>query len=433
MKDKEKLTNNIKNCLIAFLFVSAVLLFYKAVFYESNGNLGKISSLFSVKSSLSKTSSSGTKNTVLKTEPIFVLITAKDGSHYSIKYDSQSKSDMFSKFSASLEGALGSSGEPSQISETQWQKVLRSSGVFFDYLYPQPLSFIADCLGTEISGTYSSKYVRRLYLGDNNGNLMLYYIDADDGLIYSCNTALSFSTVSTKIADFPLGNANFAFELGTDYESLDPYFIFSHENGKLRELSITNPLGGNFSADNILSLFGMNSHSVYEYIEDDGSNVYVEGGKTLRIEKSGKMLFSVTGNDGVPISGSDENLSIDDLISFCSSVAEKSIGAMCGDAYLNLVKTKSGSVPSSGEVCFGYLADGIPVSLPDGGYAADFHINGGSITGAELHFRKYTFSGNTILTLPEKQATAIAKSSSGEPLLIYEDNNDSISAKWILN
>jgi len=433
MKDKEKLSNRAKNCLIAVLFVTAILLFYKAVFYESSSDLSKISSLFTGKSAVNAAVSTDVNSSELKAEPVFILVTAKDGSHYSLKYDSQSKSDMFSKFSAALEGALGSSGAPTLISASDWQQVLRGNGVFFDYLYPQPLAFIAKCLGTQISGDASLKTARRLYLGDENGNVMLYYIDAGDGLIYSCTTALSFSTISSKITEFPMGTANFAFESGSDYASIDPYFIFSHESGKLREISAVNPIGSDFSVSDLLSLFGMNSRSAYHYPDDDGSDVYMEGGKTLRIESSGKVLFNVTGNDGVPVTDPSQALTITDCVSFCSEIAKNSVGLLSGDAYLGLVKISNSSVPSSSEISFGYFAGGIPVSLPSSSYAADFQLTDGSITSAELYYRKYTFSGNTIKTLPEKQATAIAKATGGEPLLIYEDNNDGISASWIVN
>ncbi len=432
MKDKRKLINSAKSCLIAVLFVTAMLLFYKAVLYESSTDLSKISSLFTGNSAVNTAATSAAKSTELKAEPAFILITAKDGSHYSIKYDSQNKSEMFSKFSVALAGALGSSGEPTQITTSDWQQALRGSGVFFDYLYPQPLAFIANCLGTQIVGGASAKTARRLFLGDNNGNLILLFIDESDGLFYSCTTALSFSTISSKITEFPLGTANFAFEL-KDYDSIDPYFILSHENIKLREISTANPLRSDFSVDDLLSLLGMNTHSAYKYSEDDGSDVYVEGGKTLRIETSGKVLFNVTDNDGIPVTGNSADLTIADCLSFCSGIAEKSVGLMSGDGYLGLVNIAKSAVPSSSEIFFGYFVGGIPVSLPGSSYAADFQITGGIITGAELYFRKYTFSGNTIMTLPEKQATAIAQRSSGEPVLIYEDNTNGVSSTWIKN
>jgi len=432
MKDKAKLINTAKNCIIAVLFVSSIFLLFKAVFYESSNDLSKMSSLFTGSSGKSAAVSPSAESTELKAEPVYILITAKDGSHYSLKYDSQSKSEMFSKFSAALGEALGSSGEPTQITSDEWQQVLGGNGVFFDYLYPQPLAFIANCLGTKISGSASTKTARRLFLGGDNDKLILYYIDESNGLFYSCNTALSFSTVSSKITEFPLGSAKFAFEL-KDYESLDPYFIFSHESGKIREISAVNPLRSDYSTDDLLSLFGINSHTVNKYPDDDGSEVYVEGGKTLRIETSGKVLFSVTGNDGIPVASSSGDLTITDCLSACSSIAEKSVGLMSGDGNLGLVKILNSSVPSSSEISFGYFGGGIPISLPDANSAADFQISNGVIIRAELYFRKYTFSGNTIMALPEKQATAIAKPLGGEPVLLYEDKIDGVSPEWIIN
>lgn len=434
MKDKAKLIDMAKNCVIGLLFISAVFLMFKSVVNKPESVLESLSIIFSGNTGSSTSNLPDSESSGNAAFPVFLLTTTEDGSHYAVKYDSQSKDKIISQFSAYLGEALGSSGELSEISVEQWQQTLRGSGVFFDYLYPAPLSSIASWLGYEITDEASSKTARRLFLGNDDGNMILYFISEGDGKIFSCETARSFSSLSPKIAECPIGTANFAFELGEEYANLDPYFIFSHESGTLSAVTVSNPLReSSFDSSNLLPFFGMNSQTVSEYTETDGSQVYVDGEKTLRVEASGAVIFSVTGNNGLYLNSNSGTLSIIDSISSCYEIVKNSIGLMSGDASIGLVGVTNASSPSSCSINFGYYVDGIPVTLPGGGFAASFDISGGAIIRAELNYRKYTSSGGTLMALPEKQASVIAEAKGGEPVLTYEDKTDSVDCTWIIN
>ena len=434
MKDKAKLIDLAKNLVIVFLLLSAVFLLFKAVVRSPKNVLESIDDFFGGSADVSAVSPLDNANAESAASPIFFLITAEDGSHYAVKYDSQIKSKIISQFSGYLGEALGSSIALRETSVEQWQTALSGSGVFFDYLYPQPLSAIASWLGTNITNDASNKKARRLFLGNDNGNLILYFISESDGTIYRCNTSSSFSSLAPKIAEYPLGTANFAFELGNEYANLDPYFIFSRESTSLQAVTVSSPVrDSSFDSAALLNYFGMNSHVASEYTEVDGSEVYVDGDKALRIEASGKVSFSATGNNGVLLSSNSGALTITDCISACYKITKNSIGLSSGDGAVGLVNVEGISTPSSCTITFGYFADGIPFTLPGGRYAARFEISNGAIVKAELYFRKYTLSGGSAMALPEKQVTAIVKSKGGEPILTYEDKTDSVSCTWIIN
>lgn len=428
MKDKSKLIDTAKNCVIVLLFISSVLLLFKSVINTPGSVKESLSTLFGGSPSESNLNSPVNVSSGIAASPVFILTTTKNGPHYAVKYDSQSKEKMISQFSTYLGEALGTAGTLKEVSAIQWQTALRGSGVFFDYLYPQPLSAIASWLGYEAKGEIASKTARRLFLGNSDGNLILYFISANDSKIFCSNTERSFSSLSSKIAECPIGTAKFAFELRDEFPNLDPYFIFSHENGTLRAVTVSNPLQGSFDGLSLVGFFGMSRQVVNDYKD----TLYVDNDKTLSIDKnSNKIIFSVTGNNGIYINSNSETLSITDSISSCYQIAKNSIEPISGDAVLGLVGV-TGS-PSSCSINFGYFVDGIPVMLPDGGYAASFQISEGTIVKATLNCRKYTFSGGTILALPEKQATAIAASTGGETILTYEDKTDSVGCSWIAN
>ena len=433
MKDKAKLIDMTKNFIIVFLLFSAVFLLFKAVISDPKSALGNFDNFFGGSSGTSTVSPLGSESSESAASPVFLLITTEDGSHYAVKYDCQIKDKIISQFSGYLGEALGSSSHLQEVSVEQWQTVLSGSGVFFDYLYPQRLSAIASWLGTDITNEASSKTARRLFLGNYNGNLILYFISEGDGKIYSCDTSFSFSSLSPKIAEYPLGTANFAFELGEEYANLDTYFIFSRESKTLQAVTVSSPVReGSFDSSSLLNYFGMNSHVVSQYTETDGSEVFVDGDKTLRVEASGEVSFSASGNNGVLLNSNSAELTIADCISSCYEIAKNSIGLSSGDGVVGLVNV-DGTSSSSCTISFGYFADGMPFTLPNGRYAASFEISGGTIVKAELYCRKYTLSGGSSLALPEKQVAAIAEIEGGEPVLTYEDKNDSVGCTWIIN
>lgn len=434
MKDKAKLIDKAKNLAIAVLLLSAVFLLFKAVVISPKSALVNIGGLFDGNKDSGSDNPLNNESSENAASPVFLLITTEEGSHYAVKYDIQVKNKIISQFSGYLGEALGSSSSLHKISVEQWQDALSGTGVFFDYLYPQPLSAIASWLGTRVTNEAVDKTARRLFLGNDNGNLILYFISESDGNIYSCETARSFSSLAPKIAEYPLGTANFAFELEPRYANVDPYFIFSRESKTLQAITVSNPVrDSSFDSSAMLSYFGMNSHVVSEHTEADGSEVFVDGDKTLRIEASGKASFSTTGNNGILLSGNSAALSISDYVSACCKIAKNSIGLNSGDGTIGLVNIDDASFPASCTISFGYFADGMPFTLPEGKYAASFEISDGAIVKAELYFRKYVFSGGSSIALPEKQATAIVETKGGEPVLTYEDKTDSVVCTWIIN
>ncbi|MEG1165230.1 MAG: hypothetical protein RR147_02915 [Oscillospiraceae bacterium] len=432
MPDKKFFVEKAKTASIVLLLISAIFLMFKAVLYEPNSLFGNFRSFFQSSSDEKANNPANADEFSCAADPLFILVTTEDGSHCAAKYNIQNKEKMLSQFSASLGEALGSSGKPKMITEEEWRFAISKSGVFFDYLYPQQLSEMAIWLGTQVTGGAENYSTRRIYLGSSGEKLYLYFISAKDNSIYRCETALNFSSISPKIAEFPMGNARFAFELNPEYENLDPYFIFSGENDEIRALNVSNPLRADFSADAMLSVFGMNSRAAFEYPEGDGSVVYLEGDKSLRIDVSGKVLFSVAGTNGIPVPSASDVLTIADCISNASGIVRNTIGKYCGEATTSLIKASGASYQSSYSLEFGYFVGGIPISLPNGAVAAMVQISGGSIVRAELNFREYTYSGELLLPMREKQAAAAVRERGGEPVLQYQDSASGVSAAWII-
>ena len=433
MKNKEKLIDYGKDALIVLLLISAVFLLLKAVLYQPQEVLGGLGAFLGSEPSGTITETGDSLVASAAAKPCYVLVTTEDGSHYAAKYDGANKEKLLSQFSPYLGEALGSASSLERITESGWETVLGVSGVFFDYIYPQPLTAMASWLGTELSGSAGEHMVRRLYLGGEKDVLYLYYIDESSMSVYRCATALSLSSFSAKIAELPMGSAHFAFEMGEEYENLDPYFILSDEECRLRAMSAANPFKDGYSANELLALFEMNSRTALPYPESDGSSVYVDSNKTLRIDSGGKLSFSVSEGVGIAIHGSRGELRIQDCVTRVNSLVQSSIGASCGEATVGLVGISNTLDASNCTLYFGYFLDGLPVGLPGGAYAARAQISNGSVTRVDMYYRGYTPLGETLMPLPEKQVCAIAAERGGEPLLRYDDSVEGFSCSWVTN
>ncbi len=425
MRIKAKLIELGKNVLIVLLLLSAFFLLFKVILNEQPALFDRVSRLFDSENERSDTLPNDA-GAALAASPVYLVTTAEDGSHYAIKYGSEEKKRMISQFSAYLGDALGASSALNEITEGQWRAALDGSGVFFDFLFPQPISAVASWLGAKAGAQMASHTARRLLLGNENGDLALYFISADNERFYRCKTTLSFSSLATRIADFPSGDAAFAYELGEDYTSLDPYFIFTYTSGALRAVTPENPIREHFDTAALLKYFGMNERTASEF-----STGFVDGNRSLRLEPSGKFQFSTKYESGLSISENPALLTISESISACLSIVQNSIGPTAGEATIGLTYVTDAASPADCTLSFGYFVDGVPVFLPGGADAARFELRDGAIVRAELYFRRYTLPGGTLHALPEKQAAAIARVEGGEPVLSYKDLLDSVDWAWI--
>lgn len=413
MSDKAKLIDRAKNLAILLLSLSAILLLLRITIRDGQTTIREPGTTPPV-------SYGGAAS------PVFLLLTG-DGSHYAFKYDNEGKQRLSAQFSAYLGEALGSAEKFTELSTEDFQTALKDVGVFFDYLYPQPLEIIAAGLGTEVTDAIAGKTARRLFLSGAEDTLLLCFIDSDTGKIYSSSLSPTFSSLREKISQFPLGNAEFAFQL-EEYEALDPYFIFSHEAAQLRAASAANPLRDVDLSDSILRQFGMNPATASQYPEADGSAVYVDGEKSLRIGVSGRIIFSAQEN-ALRLPSKGPPPSVNELVSFCHGIVQNTLAQYAGEGTPVLSGLeRSGSAVT---VSFLYYLNGVPVMLPNGEAAASFHIVDSSLVRAEIYFRSYSFSDGILSAMPEIQAAAIAKEEGGEPVLVYQDNLDAVDCGWI--
>ena len=271
--------------------------------------------------------------------------------------------------------------------------------------------------------------VRRMILTAQEGQVQLYYWDESAGHGWRCaSDVISAGRLAEAVGVFQENGALFAFE-SPDAGALSPYTMFLSQPPTPALYSALNPLASEENGRALQEQLGFPENSIFYTAADE--LVIRNRNDTLHISDTGSVLYEAAeGSDRYRLGGTG----LFDAVEGCRQLAQETLGRSCGEASLYLM-----SVQEAGEsgwlVEFGYRLDGVQVRLGESGWAAQFTVEQGQITGFQLRFRSYTDSGTTSVVLPERQAMAAmaATGHTGEELLlIYLDNGGDglVSASW---
>lgn len=359
-------------------------------------------------------------------QPLSIMITTADNAHHGVKYNGEALDEAFLWFTASVGEALGSSGEPQEVTAGQWERALHGSGVFFDYLYEQSISSLARWLGVEISSDVILHTSRRFCLAIENDSVALYYIRAVDGKAYRCETALNSQRFYERMTEYVPNGAMFVFESGEQYDTLESYYTILPELATLNNLVASNPLQTS-EGSQLLSIFGMNNYVATHYLEADGTNVYVEGEKSLRLSVNGSLLYN-------SLDSEDNNkllVGTSDVIDIAYSLATSIVELESGNLQMSHISYDQNT--DKYIVKFEYVCDGVVVCYGGRSSAMEIMINGaGELVRADILCRNYT-AQEEITPMPERQALAvITELGGGEPMLAYTDDGENVELGWVI-
>ena len=427
MTEKQKGPRNvIQNIAIVLLSVSAVLLFAQTQLYSLGSSLfagDTFSGLF--ESSSSSETVPAPVSLADVAAPVQVAVTG----HYG-RYGQSGLSTTDSSFSALgtlLGEALGSAGTISSCSEQTFRSGLGTVSVYYDFLRPLPLELLAGLTGSTLKA--GSQSVRGLLLSASGKSVTLYLWDGNTA--YSqCSTYVTLENLQELVGSYELGNAFFAFELGTKYTSFAPLSLFITGDRTVRVLSAST---GPSDTDVLLTALDFNPHTNSRYAEVSGTQVIMEGNSTLRIATDGTVTYQDGGDNDLRISNGSGIPTLSEAVLGSYRLLLNLLSDQVGDAQLCLQSAvQSGSSTS---LQFGLLVNGLPVRFPNGTAVATRRLCGTSVSSFHLRFRKYTSTEENCLLLPLRQAAAIAKQYPDcELTACYVDTGGStVSAQWLAN
>ena len=419
IKNRRRAAGWAQNIIILVLVVSAVVLISGRAGFGSDSQGNRFQA--------PAQDGDGGRNYGAAAEPMCVMVTPEDGVHSAAMYDSRTLETYYTMYSSSLAEALGSAGEPEEVSDSQWRGALSGTGVYFDYYTDCQLSSLAIWLGADgMSSSASLHTARRLCLSLEDGEVVLYYMRERMETAYRCSTELSYTELAGRISGVSPNGAHFAFEL-EDIPDVDDCTVIVEGVIDVHTISGTNTLGS-IRADELMDAFGINSNLAQGYYEADGTSVFLEGMVTLRLGTNGELRF--TNRTEAEPDGAE--LAPSDAVELTRRLLERTVGLENGVAALRLSYISYERSTREYTLRYDYARDGLPVSLQGRECAAEFRLTGGAVTYADILFRSYSYTGGTERPLPAVlNAAAVQADGGGEPRLVYIDSYSAVSAKWI--
>lgn len=419
----------VKNVLIAVLSLTAIYLFTLSPLYLNSPLRGWTGRVFS-------SAEPGTAVSVSLTaaaRPSRVVVTNGAG-RCGAQYDSAAVDALFDQTGALLGEALGSAGTPSSISERRWRQALEGDGVYYDFTGCVPISALAGWMREGESNPLLTGDVRRLALAPGDGGAVwLFFQDAwDPSAFYSCVTALRADThLRPLTAAFVPNGAKFAFE-DSALDRCYPYTLVTQGVGEAAVYTASSPLAaGGEALEQPLSSLSFSGPLVTSYTGDDGT-VYRAGDDALLLGRDGSLLYRGADGARYPVACAGAEPTVGEMIETTRQLVTAVAEPLCGEARLYLI-----SALREGEetvITYGYSLNGAAVWLGSDGWAAQFSLTGGALTGFLIRPRCYTASGASLPLLPAVQAAAAmeAKGAEGsELLLVYRDTGgETAAAGW---
>ena len=391
MKDKRRLIEWGKNVLIVLLTASAVWLLTMTPLVQDSGLLD----LFAPQESPGVGAGGVRQGTAML--PGRLAITG-EGGRCGVQYDEARLEELFSPLGALLGDALASAGTPQTLSEGDWQRYLRGTGIYFDFGGGVPLSALERWLQGPGNGALTGSARRVLLCAGTDDQVLLCWQEADGGGFFTCRTGLTQALHLEPAAEGAASNgAYFAFEDQELSQRLAPYTLITEGGEGGTEYTVSAPLAAEGSSAAVLSALSFSSQ---DHAPVSGGEVYVDGGDRLVVNVNGTVTYRAAQGEKYPAGPA-----LADGVDAARTLAEAALGPMCGEARLYLMSAQE--MDGAVRVRFGYLLDGCPVYLGSEGWAAEFWIWDGCVTQFTLRFRSYAASGGETLLLPVDKAAAM--------------------------
>lgn len=417
MKGKRRALEWFKSLLILLLSVSALYLLTMTPLVQDSGLLNWFRKDPSTEpGGLSVTLSAAARPS---------RMAVSDGKNrYGLQYDQSAVDGLFVRMGPLLGEALVSSGEPEEISELQWQWYLQGKGIYFDFAGEVPLTALSSWLQPEQECTLTASARRILLVDGYSESVLLCYQDAAEGRFYVCRTGLLWSLhMEPEVSGTADNGARFAFEDSDWADLLQPYTLITEELS-LQTYSASVPLMSKDSRSDLLEALDYTGRN---HAPVSGGELYLDGNDRLHVMTNGLVSYDAVQSGKYAVATEDGTVTVAEAIEAARRLAERTVGAQCGDAELYLVSTEE--TEQGYRIRFGYRLDGSTVWLYDEGWAAEFYVSGGFITKFTLQFRCYMNTGNEAMVLPIERAAVILPGlnrENGELLLQYRDQGESV-------
>lgn len=324
--------------------------------------------------------------------------------------------------------ALGSARDYVPCTGADFLRALRGPSLYYDFIEPLPLSVLAGLLGggEEVSPREDLS-ARRLLIAAQGSGTALYLWDGRENC-FRASTAVSADSLEQVIGRYELGDASFAMDGTGPEQVLDPCSLLPSQPPELPAYTVGDPLAG--GSDWLLSALGFNPRSRTRHTESNGTELIMDGDRTLRIRPDNTVLYQSGDEPSLRVRAAGELPTAREAALGAGSLLEGLLSPVSGEARLWLQGFRR-----SGEVTvlrFGYQLGGVPLRFQDGGFAVEATLTGTAVTSLSLRLRQYVPAEEASLLLPLPQALAVAAASPGKELSIgYVERGGECRACWL--
>ena len=441
MKTKERL----KSILLVVLVCGAAFLTYATWFYDNP--LGQ-----SVPFSLFGSSASGGGQELLEDgqlenlwelQPVRAAVKSDMG-RYGVEYRTDAVDALFDSTRALVAEALGTITTPIPIDEERWLGALRGNGIFYDFQGVVPMDSLKVWMGvtgvkTEASGVKG----RYLILAPEPvaGRTRLYLKDPYTGQMYVYETGLTDEEVEEALKAFPSNGCMFACEMAQEgYQKISPETFVVTDTLTPQNINGYNvvPFFSQEQLNQFLKCFGFNEFTTNQYVEQDGTQVYIEDINTVKVSPDGFVVYTDTRPDddqqkGIFVQSASDTPSAVEVLETARALVSRMAALVPGIGRLYLQDFKYFDDQGDYVALFGWSVNGIPVDRQQTGYAARVVVHGHKVTEASFYMRSYENAGSTAKVLSQKLAVAALSGTddTGELALRYTDaGQNELSPDW---
>ncbi len=305
-------------------------------------------------------------------------------------------------------------------------RALDDVSVFCDFLHPLPLALTAGVL--DAPEAREEGEIRCAVLARDLSRTVLFLWDGDGGY-YRRDTEIAFADLEEAVSSYLLGNAWFSLDRAVPEEqTVAPLSLLPRTTPALPVLSATDGLA---DPDRLLTALRMNPRTNFRYSESNGTEVIMEGARSVRIRANGSVYYRSGGRTDLRIDCAGEVPTSWEAVRGCTALLDEVLPWGGVRAYPTGVQREGERTV----VYFGYQWRGLPIRFSDGGSAAVAVLEGKAVSSLEIRARRYAATGETCLLLPLTQVLGIASQRPGAELsLAYVDGGGTVTqAQWLLD
>ncbi len=353
---------------------------------------------------------------------------------YGVLYDDTVVAQTLETVSPLVGEALSTAGTAESINDRQWQSLVESPGIYCFFQGQPPLEALSAWLGG--GGTLTGG-VRDLLLAWDGSQVWLGWRNGTG--CYRSRTQVAYEGhLESLLEEFSPNGAAFAYTLARSdetYETLDPYVLVGMTAPQPQVYTASSPdlVGDREALEKLLSALGFQSGVESAYRAGDDLAIS-EGGDRLRVSGGGRVSFNAGEEARYPVASAESRPTALEAALAAWDLLNRTEAPWKGETAA-FVLTGVEQQGGGWLVTFQERLGGVPLSMGEGGWCAQFTVDNRRISEFTLYLRSYTAAGTTSLVTGERLAAAALRSlpgSGGRLTLCYSDTGSgTLAAGWV--